>query len=123
MLPGVTILTVHDFTAGHLRWRAAFTEIGSHHVDLEVREAGGDGDGAWIGDTVVAVFSVKWDACAHIGFRDDGLGRNWTHVCGAEDMENTLRMLQWAWNLCAQKLAEMGYDDEVREIDVVLEGD
>jgi hypothetical protein len=117
------ILTVHDFTDRHLRWRGSFTEIGTHHVDLEVREAGGDGDGAWLGDTVVAVFSVKWDSCAHIGFRDDGLGRNWTHVCGAEDMESVLRMLQWGWNLCAQKLAEMGYDDEVREIDVVLDGD
>lgn len=119
----VMILTSHDFREeGRLHWRAIFQEIGTHHVDLHVFEAG-EGtapDDRWQDEKPVAIFAVKWDGCAHVGFRDEGLGRNWVHVCGPAEMARVLRMLQWGWNLCAEKLAELGFDDEdAGPIDVV----
>lgn len=119
------ILTAHDYVDanGRARWRATFTEVGSHHCDLAVHELdyGAPGEPMTPAPEEIAILSVKWDGCAHIGFRDPGLGRNWVHVCGAADMAEVLRMLQWAWNLCYEKMPEYQDEIDLARLDVVKE--
>lgn len=55
-----------------------------------------------------AIF-LKWDGCAHIGLRDPELDSNWVHVCGPEDMEDTLHALRHSWLEVQKRIAQ--YDD------------
>lgn len=60
----------------------------------------------------VAIFYVKWDGCAHVGFRPSDNNMLGVHVCGVENMRRTLRMMEWAWDLAVSILRERGFDDE-----------
>lgn len=43
----------------------------------------------------VAFFTLKWDGCFHLQMVDqDG---DSVHICGADSMDRTLRMLRWMW--------------------------
>lgn len=59
----------------------------------------------------VATIFLKWDGCSHVGFRSPEMGKNWVHVCGAEDMERTLRMLRWMWQEARARIPQ--YDPSV----------
>jgi hypothetical protein len=115
------ILTSHDYEGpdSHVRWRATFQEIESHHCFLHVHELDVCGQDDNAEAKPVLVVNVKWDGCAHVGFRDEALGSNWVHVCGADSMADVLRMMQWAWNLCIDKLEEYQDEPGVSKLDIV----
>jgi hypothetical protein len=62
-----------------------------------------DGDEECDADEVAKIY-LKWDGCCHLGLRDPQLGNEWTHVCGAKTMEETLAMLRWMWVQAQQKI-------------------
>jgi hypothetical protein len=68
----------------------------------------------------VATFSVKWDGCSHIGFRDPELGNEWVHVCGSLNMQETIQMLAWAWNLDMDQM-KPGSSTDRRKIKLTVE--
>lgn len=68
------------------------------------------------GPEEVAVLSVKADGCSHIGFRDPELSHNWVHVCGTQNMQDTLKMLAWAWNIAYECLKEKAYAEDFKPI-------
>jgi hypothetical protein len=96
----------------------------SHTITFNVLEACGeemDGTPLWEdfdGNPYhVARFYVKWDGCAHVGCHlgtdqtKPGTVPGWEHVCGPEQMQRTLAMLGWAWNLAMDVLREKGHDE------------
>lgn len=94
----------------------------SHTITFNVLEACGeetDGTPLWEDcdghRRVVARLYVKWDGCAHVGCKFGSLPCNevsaWEHVCGPDQMQRTLAMLGWAWNLAMDVLRKKGHSD------------
>jgi hypothetical protein len=105
-------LTLKD-AHGFIKYIAKVTDEHSHSVTLTIFEVDAwDVAGEPFGPfDEVAVFYVKWDGCAHVGFRDPGLGKEWVHVCGADYMYMTIKMMEWAWDLAAEMLRRKGFTD------------
>lgn len=110
--PSVTVGNFLD-AAGHIRYIANSVDEMSHGVTLKILEVSSWEDD-WSPSTweEVAVFYVKWDGCAHIGFRSPELSNEWAHVCGVDHMRQTLAMLVWAWDLAVAILRDRGFNDE-----------
>lgn len=108
-----------------VRYIAKTEDEHSHAVTLRVYQVTAwDGSKQDAPDIVeeVAIFYVKWDGCAHIGFRDPTMSKEWVHVCGVREMEMVLRMMAWAWNIAKHELNKRGFTDGLTEINLICEG-
>lgn len=47
---------------------------------------------------------LKWDGCAHVGFRSPSMQKNWVHVCGEAQFDRSLKMLRWAWDTAKARI-------------------
>ena len=101
-------------------YKAVLTDIGSHHVDLAAYASDGMERSSdrepwrqvW-SPVETAVLTMKWDGCAHLGYRDPGLGHNWAHICGTGGFIREHQMLAWLWMLSLKLVGELGFEDEV----------
>ena len=105
---------------GRIRHFMVVESTSDHHFDARVYEVC-----AWeLGDSKipfapdeangfeeVAVISLKWDGCGHVGFRSPQLDSNWVHVCGAHNMMDALEMLRWMWQQARLHILEYNPDE------------